>query len=270
MRVNIVCSKWGSKYGPHFVNRLYNMTKRHVDKKHDFHFYCYTDDAEGLLDDIKVIDFPDIPNIHPKYWFGGDNFKYGMARCWDRPKTFVFNTHDFADDKPTGRFIFFDLDVIIQRDLEPIITYNMERPTKMRSWWQDPRPMKTRRFKLSHGAYTNGSCQVWSDDQCEIIWNDVLENQEKIWFTYTDGTDNYHSWKWGIYGENLWDYFPSEYAYSYNRGRDWDSGDMDVGVYREGCIVCVFNVDLLPFEDKSRGHTKQDELVDPKLLKHWQ
>ena len=81
---------------------------------------------------------------------------------------------------PTGRFIFFDLDVIIQRDLTPIITYNLERPTKMKSWWQDPRPMTTRQFKLAHGAYTNGSCQVWSDDQCECIWNDVLENQKRF------------------------------------------------------------------------------------------
>ena len=117
MRVNIVCSKWGSKYGPHFVNRLKNMARRHTDPKHDFHFYCYTDDAEGFDDDIKVIPFPDIPNIHPKYWFEKDDFKYGMARCWDRPKTMVFNTHNFAEDKPTGRFVFFDLDVIIQNDI---------------------------------------------------------------------------------------------------------------------------------------------------------
>ena len=90
MRVNIVCSKWGTRYGPHFVNRLKDMAKRNCNPKHDFHFYCYTDDAEGLDDDVKVIPFPDIPNIHPKYWFQKDEFKYGMARCWDRPKTFVF------------------------------------------------------------------------------------------------------------------------------------------------------------------------------------
>ena len=265
MRVNIVCAKWGTKYGPHFVNRIKNMAKRNTPKQFDFHFYCYTDDAEGLDHDVNVIPFPDINSIHPKYWFGKEDFKYGMARCWDRAKTFVFNTHNFASDKPSGRFVFFDLDVIIQNDLTPIIMYNTERPTKMCSWWQDPAPMKTRRFKLSHGAHTNGSCKVWSDDQCEVIWNDVLENQEKIWFTYTDGTDNYHSWRW----KELWDHFPSHMAYSYNRGRSWDEDDLLVGKYRSSCIVCVFNVDLLPFEDASRGSTKQDDLVDPKLLEHW-
>ena len=265
MRVNYICCKWGTKYGPEFVNRLYNMAKRNTPESFEFHFYCYTDNSEGFDPNIKVIDFPDIPNIHPKYWFGSEDFKYGMARCWDRPKTFIFNTHNFAPDKPTGRFIFFDLDIIIQQDLTPIITYNLDRPTKLKSWWQDPRPMKTRRFKLSHGAHTNGSCMVWSDDQTECIWNDVLEHQERIWFTFTDGTDNYHSWRW----KDLWDFFPSTYAYSYNRGRSWDEDDVRVGVYREGCSLCVFNVDLLPFNDGTRGQTKQSELVDPELLAHW-
>ena len=271
IRVNYIVSKWGTKYGPHFVNKLYNMTKRHTnDEKFEHHFYCYTEHPDGLYDDIKVIPFPDIPNIHPKYWFGSDNFKYGMARCWDRPKTFVFNTHNFADDKPSGRFVFLDLDVIVQNDLEPIIMYDLERPTKLRSWWQDPRPMTSRQFKLAHGAYTNGSCQVWSDDQAEVIWKDVLEHQERIWFTFTDGTDNYHSWRWGEFSKDpLWGHFPSEYAYSYNRGRDWDAGDLEVDKYRPEPILCVFNIDLLPFEDSSRGQTKQDQLADPDLLEHW-
>ena len=58
-------------------------------------------------------------------------------------------------------------------------------------------------------------------------------------------------------------------AYSYNRGRSWDEDDLNVGIYRPNCILCVFNVDLLQFEDESRGHTKQDDLADPKLLEHW-
>ena len=33
--------------------------------------------------------------------------------------------------------------------------------------------------------------------------------------------------------------------------------------------IYVFNIDLLPFEDESRGHTKQDDLADPQLLEHW-
>ena len=73
----------GNKIRPHFVNRLKEMSKRNIPDQFDFHFYCYTDNDEGLDDDINVIPFPDIPDIHPKYWFGTEDFKYGMARCWD-------------------------------------------------------------------------------------------------------------------------------------------------------------------------------------------
>ena len=81
------------------------MSKRNIPDQFDFHFYN-TDNDEGLDDDINVIPFPDIPNIHPKYWFGTEDFKYGMARCWDE-QNFVFNTHNFKYNA-TGRFIFFD------------------------------------------------------------------------------------------------------------------------------------------------------------------
>ena len=43
------------------------MAKRNTSDQFEFHFYCYTDDAEGIDDDVTLIDFPDIPNIHPKY-----------------------------------------------------------------------------------------------------------------------------------------------------------------------------------------------------------
>ena len=76
---------------------------------------------------------------------------------------------------------------------------------------------------------------------------------------------------WGDWGKKLWDHFPSDYAYSYNRGRSWDDDDLTTEIYRETPILCVFNIDLLPTQMlKGRGSVKQNELVDPELLKHWQ
>lgn len=261
MKVNAICCKWGSKYGPHYVNRLKNMVKRNC--KDDVTFYCYTDDATGLDSDVVAVEFPDIPNIHPKYWFGKEEYQLGLARCWDRAKTVIFNSHNYLNT--SGRFIFFDLDVIIQNDINPLLTYNLGRPTMMRSWWENPKNVCNRGFITTHGTILNGSCQVWSDDQCEPIWKDVLEFQEKIWFTYTGGTDNYHYWRW----RDLWDTFPSTFAYCYNRGREWPI-DAAIGIYRPNCILCVFNVDVTPVNLTDRMKLKQDQLVDPKLLEHWQ
>ena len=54
---HIVCMKWGTKYGPEYVNRLYAMVRRHL--RGDFHFVCLTDDAKGIRaeahEDINTI-----------------------------------------------------------------------------------------------------------------------------------------------------------------------------------------------------------------------
>ena len=38
----VLCMKWGSKYGPEYVNRLYAMVRRHL--QGDFQFVCLTDE----------------------------------------------------------------------------------------------------------------------------------------------------------------------------------------------------------------------------------
>ena len=42
----IICMKWGDKYGPEYVNRLYNMVSRHLTL--DFQMVCLTDDSTGI------------------------------------------------------------------------------------------------------------------------------------------------------------------------------------------------------------------------------
>ena len=43
----VACMKWGDKYGPEYVNRLYNMVERNTTLP--FKFICFTDNADGLL-----------------------------------------------------------------------------------------------------------------------------------------------------------------------------------------------------------------------------
>ena len=44
--VNVLCIKWGSKYGPDYVNRLHNMVRRHLHRP--FRFVCLCDDRAGI------------------------------------------------------------------------------------------------------------------------------------------------------------------------------------------------------------------------------
>lgn len=51
--IHIVCLKWGTKYGPEYVNRLYAMVRRHVTK--DFRFWCLTEDAQGIRPEVETV-----------------------------------------------------------------------------------------------------------------------------------------------------------------------------------------------------------------------
>ena len=49
--------KWGTKYGPEYVNRLYGMVRRHL--RGDFRFVCFTDDVTGIRPEVDhVVTFP--------------------------------------------------------------------------------------------------------------------------------------------------------------------------------------------------------------------
>ena len=44
MAQTVICLKWGTRYGPEYVNRLYSMVKRHTER--DLRFICITDELE--------------------------------------------------------------------------------------------------------------------------------------------------------------------------------------------------------------------------------
>ena len=52
----ILCMKWGTKYGPEYVNRLYGMVRRHL--KGDFRFVCLTDRSEGIRAEVQCLPIP--------------------------------------------------------------------------------------------------------------------------------------------------------------------------------------------------------------------
>ena len=55
---HILCMKWGDKYGPEYVNRLYNMVKQHLTLP--FTFICLTDDPTGINPAVQCHPIPDL------------------------------------------------------------------------------------------------------------------------------------------------------------------------------------------------------------------
>ena len=117
--INVVCVKWGTKYGPEYVNILRAMVKRNLSLPH--RFVCFTDDTKGLNADIET--FP-LDETHLEGW-------------WNKVTLFKPELFDLE-----GRTLYLDLDVVIVDSIDCFFDFNDEfviikewncRPPKV--WW---------------------------------------------------------------------------------------------------------------------------------------
>lgn len=93
--------KWGDKFGPEYVNRLYRMVRRHLPG--DFRFLCLTDDAEGFLPEVEALPIPEVPVV-------GHRSDHG----WRKLGLFGSDLGGLE-----GHALYLDLDVVIVDDLSP-------------------------------------------------------------------------------------------------------------------------------------------------------
>jgi hypothetical protein len=117
--VNILCLKWGTRYGPHYVNILFKSVARHLSRP--FRFYCCTEDSRGLLEGIEVIPFPERPPGFP------------AARAWPDVMAKLCLTQDgFGGLK--GPTLFLDLDVAIMDSIDAFFDYQPGKNCIIHNW----------------------------------------------------------------------------------------------------------------------------------------
>jgi hypothetical protein len=97
--VNVICMKWGTKYGPEYVNRLYAGVQRHLKRPH--RFVCFTENAEGIDAGVEIRPLPSL-GLPP-----------GPERGWLKLATFAPTLADLK-----GMTLFLDVDVIITGPLD--------------------------------------------------------------------------------------------------------------------------------------------------------
>jgi hypothetical protein len=117
----VLCMKWGTKYGPEYVNRLYAMVARHLPGS--FRFVCLTDRRDGVRAEVECLPIPDLalPDGIPE-------------RGWKKLTTFEADLHGLR-----GTALFLDLDVVIVDDLAPffehpgefLIIHDWKRPWRV-------------------------------------------------------------------------------------------------------------------------------------------
>ncbi len=98
--------KWGDKFPPMYVNRLYGMVAKNTTK--DFRFVCFTDDDTDIRDEVEIQPLPelDIPAGLPE-------------RGWRKLTVFSKNFGGLE-----GLTLFLDLDVVIVNNIDALFTHS--------------------------------------------------------------------------------------------------------------------------------------------------
>jgi hypothetical protein len=102
----VLTIRWGTKYGPEYLNRLYAMVARNVSGP--FVLWCLTDDPSGVRPEVRCLPLPDLGCAMPTGTFG----VWGKSRLW---------APDLGG--PTGPVLFMDLDLIVTGPLDPFFAH---------------------------------------------------------------------------------------------------------------------------------------------------
>ena len=202
----ISCVKWGNKFSHEHVNRLYTMVSNNIDIP--FTFVCHTENPDNIHEDIQIKPLDTSLGLENWWW-----------------KLTLFN-------QEPGQHMFFDLDVVIQNNLQPII--DSIRPNKLcmiKAFWKD---YEIKGNDMDH----NSSVMAWSGDLSHI-WNKFKEDIDHYTWAY-NGIDGflYHE----IKDINT---FPEKLIYSRLFGVDKDNcytyGDFKGYYGMPNYTVCIFN-----------------------------
>ncbi len=139
MTATVICMKWGTRYGPEYVNRLYAGIKRHT--KRAVRFVCLTDNTDGLHPDIETRPVPPI------------NIPARVASWKPWPKLAVWQ--DPLYDL-TGDVLFLDIDLIITGPLDDLFDYYPGEYCVIENWTQFGQGVgNTSVFRFPVGKYAH-------------------------------------------------------------------------------------------------------------------
>lgn len=146
----VICMKWGTRYGPAFVNRLFNAIQRHTTRK--TRLVCFTDSGDGINPEVQIEPIPDI-NLPEDLILT----PWRKLTMWKAP---------LADLE--GDVLFLDLDLVITGNLDDLFDYKPGRFCVIENWTQIGKGIgNTSCFRFPVGKYTH-------------IYDDIQSDQEPI------------------------------------------------------------------------------------------
>jgi hypothetical protein len=229
--LNVVCLKHGTKYGPEYVNKLYNMIQRHLTIPNNF--ICFTDDPTNIDQNIKIVNLPKLP-IEGWWW-----------------KPYIFKTGHFPDGDD---ILYIDLDMVIVDNINKLIEFEPNKFVGLQDVGRVFRP----------GYKKLGSAVMrWKANEHSGIWNNLEKN-----LTQTKKFHGDQDWIWEQAKHHLV-FFPEQWIRSYKweiRTRDELSGFGKTSVFKEVRNPKIpIDCSILAFHGYPHLHTVQD----PVILENW-
>ena len=134
----IICIKWGDRYGPEFVNRLYHSILRHTKRK--TRLVCFTDNPKGIDADIITTSIPDI-NLPKNY----------IETPWRKLTMWKYPLLDLSGD-----ILFLDLDLVITGNIDDLFDYKPGKYCVIENWTQIGKNIgNTSCFRFPSGKYSH-------------------------------------------------------------------------------------------------------------------
>jgi hypothetical protein len=181
--VNIICMKWGDKFGPEYVNNLYHMVKRNITLP--FRFVCLTEKAEGIESDVEIKPLPDFIEPPPKY------LKFCLA--WRKLTMFDNPLYDLK-----GKALFMDLDVVVIGNIDCFFSYT-EKLAIIENWSQPNRLIGQSSVVCFEIGRHSHLLEKYRQQQIEVLSNN---RTEQVYITRELGEGNFK-------------YFPDDWCKSF-------------------------------------------------------
>jgi hypothetical protein len=227
----VLCVRYGNKYGRDYVERLRNMVARNLTLSYDF--YCLTDDQHPI-EGVKSLYQPSA----------------GYSKLW------WHKVHMFDGRLPIkGRILFFDLDVIIHKNIDKLISNYKNEFLGIRDF--------NRKF-YPGWQYLNSSVMSWTHGTQNHIFDQFIKDKNAAMRMQGD-----QDWIWKT-SKNRMTFWPEDWIQSYK----WETRSRnDLAVINgkrnfktvsnitphDSCSVSVFH-----------GDPKPSDIQDPFVIQHWQ
>lgn len=175
---------WGSRYNVEHVNALARMIRRHYGAPH--RIICVTNDP-GIIDS-------NIEIVGDRADFAGLVSPHGIASpaCYRRLRLFAPDARETFGDIVVN----LDLDLIIKRDLRPLLAGFIAQPHVFFAGWRDPyRPKQIcgSVFALRTAGYLT---DVWSDFKRDpkraqaLAQRAGFSGSDQAWISYATASDS--------------------------------------------------------------------------------